>query len=133
MPDINMQYMISVMLLDRTATLEAAHDIERMNDPKVLEMRRRVELLGDDALQAALPIRQGIVDITLKNGRVLHHHTQNVRGTPQNPMTRDEVEEKCYGLLRPVIRRKRAKALIDVVWNIERVENVQEFRSLLRA
>jgi 2-methylcitrate dehydratase PrpD len=84
-------------------------------------------------LQAALPIRQGIVDITLKNGRVLHHHTPNVRGTPQNPMTREEVEEKCYGLLRPVLRRKRAKALIDAVWNIERVGNVHELRPLLRA
>ena len=133
MPDINMQYMVSVMLLDRTATLEAAHDIGRMNDPKVLEMRARVELLGDDELQAALPIRQGIVDITLKNGRTLHHHTPNVRGTPQNPMTREEVEEKCYGLLRPVIKRKRAKALIDAVWNIERVGNVLELRPLLRA
>ena len=133
MPDINMQYMVSVMLLDRTATLEAAHDIERMNDPKVLEMRGRVELLGDDALQAALPIRQGIVDITLKNGRVLHHHTPNVRGTPQNPMTREEVQEKCYGLLRPVIRPKRAKALIAAIWNIERVGHVQELRPLLKA
>ena len=26
MPDINMQYMMSIMLLDGTATLEAAHD-----------------------------------------------------------------------------------------------------------
>jgi 2-methylcitrate dehydratase PrpD len=77
--------------------------------------------------------RQGIVDITLRNGRVLHHHTQNVRGTPQNPMTREEVEEKCYGQLRPVFRPKRAKALIDSIWNIERIGNVQELRSLLRA
>lgn len=133
MPDINMQYMIAVMLIDRTATLDAAHDIERMNDPQVLEMRSRVELLGDDVLQAALPIRQGIVDVTLKNGRVLHHHTQNVRGTPQNPMTREEVEEKCYRLLRPVLRPKRAKALIEAVWNLEQVDNVQALRPLLKA
>ena len=38
-----------------------------------------------------------------------------------------------YGLLRPVLRPKRAKAPIDAVWNIERVGNVQELRSLLRA
>jgi 2-methylcitrate dehydratase PrpD len=133
MPDINMQYMVSVMLLDRTATLEAAHDIARMQDPKVLEMRGRVELLGDDELQAALPIRQGIVELTLKNGRMLRHHTPNVRGTPQNPMSREEVQAKCYGLLRPVLRPKRAKALIESIWNIERVGNVQELRPLLRA
>ena len=51
----------------------------------------------------------------------------------KNPMTREEVQEKCYCLLRPVIRPKRAKALIDAVWNIERVGNVQALRPLLRA
>jgi 2-methylcitrate dehydratase PrpD len=133
MPDINMQYMVSVMLLDGTATLEAAHDIARMNDPQVLEMRNRIELLGDDELQAALPIRQGIVDITLRDGRVLHHHTQNVRGTPANPMPRDEVEEKCFNLLRPVIKKKRAQHLIKAIWSIEQMEDVKALRPLTRA
>jgi len=133
MPDINMQYMVSVMLLDGTATLEAAHDLARMNDPKVLEMKSRVELLGDDALQAALPIRQGIVDVTLRDGRVLHHHTQNVRGTPANPMPREEVDEKCFGLLRPIIKRKRARALVDAVWAIEQMDDVKALRPLTRA
>jgi 2-methylcitrate dehydratase PrpD len=133
MPDINMQYMVAVMLIDGTATLEAAHDLERMSDPKVLDVKSRVELLGDDELQAALPIRQGIVDVRLRDGRVLHHHTRNVRGTPANPMTREEVEEKCYGLLRPVIGRKRARGLIDAVWAIELLDDVQSLRPLTRA
>jgi 2-methylcitrate dehydratase PrpD len=133
MPDINMQYMVSVMLLDGTASLEAAHDIARMNAPEVLEMRNRVELLGDDALQAALPIRQGIVDVTLRDGRVLHHHTQNVRGTPANPMPREEVEEKAFNLLRPIIKRKRAKELIETIWKLEEVEDVKALRKLTRA
>ena len=71
MPDINMQYMIAVMLIDGTASLEAAHDMKRMQDPKVLAVSRRVELVGDDALQRALPVRQGIVELTLRDGRHL--------------------------------------------------------------
>jgi 2-methylcitrate dehydratase PrpD len=133
MPDINMQYMVSVMLIDGTASLEAAHDIARMNEPEVLAMRSRVELLGDDELQAALPVRQGIVEVTLRDGRVLHHHTRNVRGTPANPMPREEVEEKCFNLLRPVLRRKRARALIDAIWALERVDDVKSLRPLTRA
>jgi 2-methylcitrate dehydratase PrpD len=131
MPDINMQYMVSVMLLDGTASLEAAHDIARMSDPKVLEMRSRIELLGDDELQAALPIRQG--KVTLRDGRVLHHHTQNVRGTPANPMTKEEVEEKCFGLLRPILKKKRARGLIDAIWTLEQMDDVKALRPLTRA
>jgi hypothetical protein len=34
------------MLIDGTATLEAAHDFKRMQNPKVLELRKRVELIA---------------------------------------------------------------------------------------
>ncbi len=131
MPDINMQYMVAVMLLDGTATLEAAHDEKRMNDPKVLALRRRVELRGDDELDRALPRRGGIVELTLRDGRVLREHTPDVRGTPQNPMTRDEVDEKCYLLCAPVIGKRRARELVDTVWNIEKLRNIRGLRHLL--
>ena len=132
MPDINMQYMVSVMLLDGTATLEAAHDEKRMNDPKVLEMRKRVELKGDDDLQKALPRRGGIVELTLRDGRTLRHHTPDVRGTPQNPMTRDEVDEKCFALIEPLLGRARARRLCDAIWQIEKLDNLRRLRRLLQ-
>jgi 2-methylcitrate dehydratase PrpD len=133
MPDINMQYMMAVMLLDGTASLEAAHDMKRMQDPKVLALRRRVELYGDDELQRALPVRQGIIELTMRDGRVLRPHTRQVRGTAENPMTRDEVREKCNGLFAPVLGSRRAGEAIEAIWGAERVEDVQSLRPLLRA
>ena len=78
-------------------------------------------------------VRQGIVELTLRDGRTLRHHTQQVRGTAENPMTREEVEEKCFALLAPVTGRKRARDLIEAVWGIERVRDVRSLRGLLRA
>ncbi len=133
MPDICMQHMMAVMLLDGTATFQAAHDEARMRDPQVLAVRRRVELYGDDALQRAMPSRQGIVELTLSDGRRVRHHTKAVRGTYENPMTRDEVDEKCFPLLASVLGRQRARRLIDTVWGLEKVRNVRSLRALLRA
>jgi len=133
MPDICMQHMIAVMLLDGTATFQAAHDEKRMRDPKVLAVRRRVELYGDDALQKAMPSRQGIVELTLRDGRNLRHHTKAVRGTSDNPMNRREVDEKSFPLLAPVLGQRRARALIDAVWGIERIRDVRKLRALLSA
>ncbi len=133
MPDINMQYMMAVMLIDGTATLEAAHDEKRMHDPKVLAVRRRVELYGDDELQRALPVRQAIVELTLRDGSTLRHHTLDVRGTANNPMTRDEVDEKCFLLCAPVLGKQRARALVDTVWRIEQITDVRALRRLLQA
>lgn len=133
MPDINMQQMIAVMLLDGTVTMAAAHDVARMQDPAVLALRRRIELVGDDELERALPSQQGIVELTLTDGRVLRHHTTDVRGTAPNPMTADEVEEKADGLLTPVFGRPRARAVIDAIRRIESIADVRTLRPLFTA
>jgi 2-methylcitrate dehydratase PrpD len=133
MPDICMQHMCAVMLIDGTVTFESAHDEKRMRDRKVLALRSRIELRGDDALSAAMPSRQGIVEVSLRDGRKLKHHTRAVRGTAENPMTRAEVGEKSFDLMAPVIGRVRAHKLCDTVWKLERVRDLRALRSLLRA
>ena len=133
MPDICMQHMCAVMLLDGIVTFESAHDERRMRDRKVLELSRRIELRGDDELQKLLPSRHGIVEIELKNGRKLHHHTPAVRGAAENPMTHAEVDEKCYHLMAPVIGARRSRRLCDAVWHIEEMRDVRTLRPLLQA
>ncbi len=131
MPDINMQHLCALMLVDGYLTFEAAHDIKRMKDRRVLDLRRRVKLVADLALEKLRPEKHAIVELTLKDGRRLRHHTRAVRGTAQNPMTRAEVEEKCQYLMDPVLGARQARALCGAVWNIERVANVRELRPLL--
>ena len=133
MPDICMQHMCAVMLLDGTATFKSSHDVRRMQNRKVLELRSRIELYGDDALTKALPSRQGIVEIRLRDGRELRLHTKAVRGTSDNPMTREEVDTKSYDLLAPVIGKTRARKLCDSVWNIEKIKDIRKLRPLLQA
>ena len=133
MPDICMQHMCAVMLIDGKVTFASAHDQKRMRDRKVLALRSRIELRGDDALSAAMPSRQGIVEITLRGGRKVKHHTQGVRGSAENPMTRSEVDEKCYDLITPVLGSARARKLCDAVWQLEKARDVRILRPLLRA
>jgi len=133
MPDICMQHMCAVMLIDGKVTFASSHDEKRMRDSKVLALRRRIELRGDDGLSAAMPSRQGIVEIILRDGRELKRHTQAVRGSAENPMTRGEVDEKCYDLIAPVLGRARARRLCDAIWQLEKVRDARALRPLLRA
>jgi 2-methylcitrate dehydratase PrpD len=133
MPDICMQHLCALMLVDGNVTFLSSHDARRMRDPRVLELRSRVELHGDDALSKAMPSRQGIVELRLRDGRELRHHATEVRGTPGNPMPRDEVEAKARDLLEPVIGKPRTVRLCDTVWNLERVTDVRKLRPLLSA
>jgi 2-methylcitrate dehydratase PrpD len=133
MPDICMQHMCAIMLIDGIVTFESAHDDKRMKNPKVLAVRSRITLHGDDTLTAALPSRQGILELKLKDGRELRNHVTAVRGTAQNPMARAEVDEKCYHLMAPILGKTRARKLCDAVWSIEKINDVRKLRPLLQA
>jgi len=133
MPDICMQHLVSVMVIDGTVTFKTTHDVKRMRNPKVQALRAKVELYGDDELTRRMPSRQGIVEVLLKDGRQLRKHIEAVRGTAQNPMTRQEVDTKSFDLLAPILGKTRARKLCDAVWTLDGVKDVRALRPLLRA
>ena len=57
---------------------------------------------------------------------------QAVRGTAENPMTREEVDVKSYDLMAPVLGRDRASKLCDAIWNLDRLKDVRKLRPLLK-
>jgi 2-methylcitrate dehydratase PrpD len=131
-PDICLQHMVAVMLLDKTASFQAAHDKPRMKDPAILRIRAKVQLVPSEDLERLEPARQAIVEITLKDGTVLSDRVTDVRGTVENPMTREEVVQKCRDLVEPVVGKTNATNLIDKVFGIEKVKNIRELRSVLQ-
>jgi 2-methylcitrate dehydratase PrpD len=132
MPDICLQHMVAVMLLDKTVTFAATHDRERMKDPAVLRQRTKVELLSDPQIDARRPLRECFIDVTLNDGTQLHEYVKDVRGTAQNPMPRAEVASKARDLVAPVLGAAQADRLITTLLSIENVANVRELRSLLQ-
>ncbi len=104
-----------------------------MQDPAVLRVRAKVNLvLDDEELQRALPRREAIVEITLNDGTKLTEHVTAVRGTPANPMTRDEVVRKARDLMAPVLGAANTSSLIEKVLDLENVKNILELRPFLQ-
>src|SRR5215813_12103953 len=132
MPDICLQHMISVMLLDRTVSFRAAHDKPRMQDPAVLRQRAKVNLLRDDTLTKLLPVRVAIVEIDLTDGSHLSERVSAVRGTPRNPMPRAEVVDKARDLITPIPGREKSERLIETVYEVEKVSDIRKLRPLLQ-
>jgi 2-methylcitrate dehydratase PrpD len=132
MPDICLQHMLAVMLLDKTVSFAAAHDKARMQDPEVLKQRAKVQLIPDEELERLYPKREAIVSLTLNDGTHLTKRIEAVRGTAENPMTREEVIIKARDLITPFAGGKSADALIDKILNIEEVKDIRELRPLLQ-
>jgi len=121
MPDINCQYIVSVILLDGKLTFKACESYERMSDPKVREVQARVNLIGDPKFADQERQRPGLVKVHLTDGRTVEEFVPAVRGTFDNPMTRAEVETKALDLLQDILGSDRAKRLVDSIWNLERL------------
>jgi len=133
MPDISLQHMVAVMLLDKTVSFRAAHDVARMRDPTTLRERQKVDLVSDEELAKFLPVRVALIEVELSDGTRLSERVTAVRGTPRNPMTRAEVIDKARDLVAPVLGRETSDRLIGTVYAIEQVSDVRSLRPLLRA
>lgn len=132
MPDINLHYVFAVTLLDGKPTFEAIHSFERMKHPGVLELRKKVTLIGDPELTRARPEGQSIVEIITRDGRQLEKRATTFKGRSENPLTTDEVKEKARELLEPVLG-PRAAQLMDAIDKLESIASMRELRPLLSA
>ena len=131
-PDICLQHMVAVMLIDKTASFKAAHDKARMQNAEVLRQRAKVQLVKDEALVPLLPVRVAVVEITLTDGTRMSERVTAVRGTPRNPMTRKEVVDKARDLVDPVLGAATGARLVDTIFALEDVKSVRALRPLLQ-
>ena len=132
-PDLCLQHMVALIITDGGVTFASAHDVDRMRDPKVLAVRKVVEIVPSEEPQNAVPPRQAVVRIETADGRGLSHRTYAVRGTARNPMEAREVEAKALDLMVPVLGAARANEVIAAVANLERFGPVSGLRRLLQA
>jgi 2-methylcitrate dehydratase PrpD len=132
MPDVCLQHMIAIMLLDKNVSFRSAHDKSRMKDPMVLRAREKVHLILDEDLERRLPRREATVEITFIGGEKISERVSAVRGSAENPMSRDEVVAKCRDLISPVLGEVTCAKLIENVFGLEKIRDIRELRPLLQ-
>ena len=133
MPDVNLQYLIAVALVDGAVSFDASHSYERMKDPQVLEVKQRVQLVADKPLMDPAAPRSARIEVRLRDGRTVNRFTRHAPGTKENPLDAAGVNAKARSLMEPVIGARRTAAVIDRVQALERVTDVRDLVRLLRA
>jgi 2-methylcitrate dehydratase PrpD len=130
MPDISVQHLLALMVVDGDVTFESAHSVERMSDPRVLAARERIEAVGDAGLTDLERRWRCVMQVHLKDGRVLEHQTMAAKGSYENPLTREEEEAKARDLVLPVLGQSRSEELLAQLWNFEELASVMALRPL---
>ncbi|BCJ91240.1 hypothetical protein IZ6_19750 [Terrihabitans soli] len=129
MPDINGKHLLSLMLLDGTLTFASSHDHERMHDPVVLEFQQKIDLSFDPSVEHRKPV----MHIEMNDGRVFTRPAEAVRGTPDNPMTKEDVLTKARDLLTPTLGAAGCEAVIDAVWKLDSAANITSLMATVQS
>jgi 2-methylcitrate dehydratase PrpD len=132
MPNLSMQQMIAVMLVDGTVSFKAAHDEALVRDPGITRHRQKVKVIADESLERLLPRRVAAVEVVFADGTVETERHDTVRGTPENPMSSEEVAAKARDLIVPVLGEKQCEALIECVFALDDLQDVRALRPLLQ-
>jgi 2-methylcitrate dehydratase PrpD len=129
-PNLNVQHLMAMLLIDGSLTFESIHDEARMQDARIRELRARIALVPSEELAHAMPRRQAIVAVKTRDGRILSKRTVAVRGTADNPMTQSEVEAKALDLVGGILGTRRGRALVQTMAKLETVPDVAALRRL---
>jgi hypothetical protein len=136
----SMEYAMAILLLDRKATLSSFTDAVAQR-ADVQDMIRRVHYAVDPefnklelqgaSLQAIL-VEQSGLKIYMKDGRVISGVTQPAKGSPENPMTYEEVADKFRGNAEfAKWPKEKAESVIEQVKSLETAPDMSRLTAAL--
>ncbi|MCK5553430.1 MAG: MmgE/PrpD family protein, partial [Deltaproteobacteria bacterium] len=127
---MSLQYCIAVALLEGQVDVDQFTE-EKISDPRVLELAKRVEIVLDPEIEEAYPEKfAGKVEIVPTNGKKFEARVDYPTGSPENPMSFDDVAKKFESLAGTVMRRGRIEEIIQRVEGLEKLANIRELTQL---
>jgi 2-methylcitrate dehydratase PrpD len=129
-----MGYLIARALIDGKLMLDAFTD-EAVRDRKVLQLVSQVEMKVDPSFpptNSADGSRPSTVIIRLKNGQTHQQTEMFPPGSPQLPVTQDELKEKVRACARGVIGNQSCERAISYISGLETMAKIKPLAETLR-
>jgi 2-methylcitrate dehydratase PrpD len=110
----------------------ASFSEKRISDDRILAMMRKVRLRVDSEIEEKGWDRAARVTLSLKDRSRPSVLVVHFKGTPQNPMSPSELEEKARNLTRHILGEKKLGRLIDTVHHVEKLDDISKLTRPLR-
>ena len=124
-------FSLAILMLERRAGIQE-YTTEVVQRPDVQEIMSRVKPYLHPEIEArGLDQIRSLIEITLKDGRTLTREAHTSRGTPERPMTRDELKGKFRQCAEGILPPDRVEEILDMVYRLEEVPDVRALTTLL--
>lgn len=124
---MSLYYTLAVMAHDGEVLTDQFEE-SRLEDPQLLAFMKRIRIEVDPAYDAGgdATRHESRMTVTARDGRRFHRDERKRKGSPANPMTREERHTKFTRLARGVLSERAIAGVIEQVESLEGLRDVRE-------
>lgn len=123
-------YAVAATVLNPEMTARVLHEPD-LEDPRLLDLMSRVEVVLDPELDAQYPdARPAVVNVDLADGRRLEMRKDMPRGDAANPLSPAELSAKFLDLAGPVLGSGRAQRVSELALQAADLDDVRTLTEL---
>jgi len=129
--DHSLPYCIAAAIADGNV-LPSSFEEKKLHDPRIWATLPKIKVVADPEIDALFPaVKRAIVRITTIGGEVYEEQVDHAKGSPENPMSDDEVIAKFRANASAVLTPEKQDRVIEATWALEDLADIGEYMRLL--
>ncbi|MEM0240305.1 MAG: MmgE/PrpD family protein [Candidatus Nezhaarchaeales archaeon] len=127
----SLPYCIAIAIIDGVVGLRQ-FTYENLNRSDIRDLMKRVKVYLDNEMNMTYPQKLGAkVRVALRNGEVYEKVVESAKGSPENPLSKDELINKFMDLASLKVSLEKSKELVNVIMKLEKLNSVNELIEVL--
>lgn len=127
----SMPFAIAVALMEGTEGLTRLEQ-HLLVRPDLLDLARLVEVRVDEDICREFPKKRGAkVQVYLKDGRLIEKSVFTLKGSPDLPVSWEELRQKFLACASPVYSEEISAVLLNTIKNIDTLNNISQLTRIL--
>jgi len=128
---MSLKYAVAAAVIDGEVTVDQFSE-ERIRDPEILQFIKKIKVILDEEIDQIYPEKfSSKVEMYLKDGSIVSAYVEHPKGSPNNPMTEKDVENKFLNLSSRIVGREKALRIIEIVGKLEELDDLRRLTRLL--
>jgi len=124
--DHSLPYCIAAAMVDGNV-LPSSFSASKLTDPQIWDMLGKIEVIADAEIDSLFPkIKRAIVSITTSDGKTFTEKVDHAKGSPENPMSDEEVIAKFKANAEGIVNPSRQEEIIEATWKLGEEEMLIE-------
>jgi 2-methylcitrate dehydratase len=130
--DHSLPYCVAVALCDGVVGLGQFAE-ERIKDPDLQKIMTKIKVMRNPEHNKQYPEAfPCAIEIKSKSGETFTKTVTYPKGHPKNPLTDSELEEKFEVLSNGLIKSRKAKGIIDTIWDLENLKDIRDLMTQIK-